>query len=168
MAKDYNIPRTPGQCRRCERQMTPGEEYLARVIETDELLERIDYCDQCADEPEADIPGRLLGSWRATIAEPREKKKLFIDDELLLNFFERLDGADEPAKINFRFVLTLVLMRKRLLVYERSDRDDAGGEVWTMRVRGCDRTSKVIDPHLDEDKIAEVSLQLNEILEGSP
>ena len=33
----------------------------------------------------------------------------FVSNEVLVEFFTRLAGADEPAKINFRFVLALML-----------------------------------------------------------
>ena len=165
MAKDYDIARTAGQCCDCEAQIAPGQQYVACVVQAGKELQRRDYCLQCFKQPEGDLDEDVLGQWRTRAAQPQEKKKLFIDDELLLNFFERLEDAEEPAKVNFRFVLTLVLMRKKLLVYERSDANE-DGEIWTLRVRGSDRTSKVIDPHMDEEKIAEVSRQLGEIMEG--
>ena len=46
------------------------------------------------------------------------KKKLFVDDQVLCELFERLASATEAAKLNFRFVLGLILMRKRMIVYE--------------------------------------------------
>jgi hypothetical protein len=35
-----------------------------------------------------------------------------------------------------------------------------------MHPRGSEQSCKVIDPHLDEDKITEVSRDLGDILEG--
>ena len=57
-------------------------------------------------------------------------------------------------------------MRKKLLVYDRMQREDDGGEIWQMHFKGSDQVHHVIDPKLDEDKIAEVSGQLGQILEG--
>ena len=107
----------------------------------------------------------VLGIWKTHIPHPEEKKKLLIDNALLVNFFERLEGHTEPSKLKFRYVLTLILMRKRLLNYEGMTTTD-GVDLWKMRVRGTDRYYQVIDPKLDKDQISEVSSSLGEIMEG--
>ncbi len=57
-------------------------------------------------------------------------------------------------------------MRKKLLVYDRMERGEDGTETWEMHLRGNPQGHRVIDPKMDEDKIAEVSTQLGQILEG--
>ena len=109
----------------------------------------------------------MVGTWRTRIPRPKEKKKLFVDDELLVNFFERLEGALPPEKVNFRFALALILMRKKLLIYDGSNKLPDGREVWAMHLKGGP-ACEVLDPRLDEEKIAQVSQQLDEILEGEP
>ena len=94
---------------------------------------------------------------------PQEKKKLFVDDEVLCGLFERLADAGEPAKVNFRFVLGLILMRKRLIVYEGS-RQENGRDLWVVRLKGRDERLDLVDPRLDEHQMAEVSGQLGQIL----
>ena len=46
----------------------------------------------------------------------------------------RTESAEEtrPQRIAFRFVLALILMRKRLLKYEETQSED-GMEIWRMR-----------------------------------
>ena len=79
------------------------------------------------------------------------KPKRFVDDEVLCELFEKLADAPEPAKVNFRFVLGLILMRKRLLAYEASrDGDAAGHDVWVVRRRGQADRLDLLNPHLDE------------------
>jgi len=166
MAKDYNITRSAGTCLACGRDFQPGDEFVATVREGEEELLREDFCPPCWDGRGDDKTGELLGHWRAAVPKPEEKKRRFVDDELIIGFFERLEGADEPAKVNFRFVLALVLMRKKLLIYERSAANADGLDVWTMRFKGGSETSEVVDPKMDEQKIAEISGQLGQVLEG--
>ena len=166
MAKEYNIDKTAGQCVLCGRLIAPGEDLVATVTEADEELRRQDYCLACWQaEPGDDSPG-VLGVWRTRMPAPKEKKKLLVDDELLVNFFQRLEGTDAAAKISFRFVLALVLMRKKLLVYDSAEKRDDGTELWTMHLKGEPTRYAVIDPHMDEENIAAVSRQLGEIMEG--
>ena len=79
-------------------------------------------------------------------------------------FFDRLADETEPDKVNFRFVLTLILMRKRKLKYDGCEIDD-GNEVWTLKVTGQDRFEKVVNPHLTEDQIEGLTGQMGQILQ---
>ena len=167
MAKEFNIARPTEQCRGCDKRMQPREEFLATVREVEEEFVREDFCLGCWEQRAKDPDGAVFGVWRARVTMPQEKKKkLLVDDGLLVNFFERLEGADSPAKISYRFVLALVLMRKKLLVYERMGKNADGLDVWVMRLKGAEQTYDVVDPHMDEDKIAEVSHQLGDIMQG--
>ena len=49
---------------------------------------------------------------------------------------------------------------------EGEDKQDDGVELWQMHFRGSNQMHQVIDPKMDEDKIAEVSEQLTQILNG--
>jgi len=167
MAKEYNIAKTTGQCCSCEQQLLPGSEIVTTIWESDEEdFQRKDFCAACWDAQRPEDGRGPFGVWRGRVPDAKEKKKLFVDDELLINFFERLDGTDDAGRVNFRFVLALILMRKKLLVYDRSDKGDDGVERWTMHFKGSDQKHNVVDPRMDEEKIAEVSERLGEILEG--
>jgi len=166
MVKEYDIGKTAGQCVVCNRQIAPGQELMATVTEADNELHREDYCIDCWQaDPKDDSPD-LVGVWRTHVPAPKEKARLLIDDDLLVDFFRRLEGADAGARINFRFVLALVLMRKKLLVYDRGEKRDDGTDLWTMHLKGDGTSYFVTDPRMDEEKIAEVSRQLGEIMEG--
>lgn len=166
MEKDYEISRPNRLCCRCGTSFAAGQEFMAAVREDGEAFVREDCCLGCweasgpADGPE------VVGVWRARVPAPREKKHLFVDDAVLIEFLDRLAGSEEPARVSFRFVLTLVLMRKKLLVYDGSAKGRDGQDVWRMHLKGTDHAYEVIDPHMDEEKIAEVSRHLGEILEA--
>src|SRR3954469_20088305 len=157
----YDVPRPAGVCAVSGRAIEPGEKFFAVVRETPTGLERLDV------SPEAWDPfdrRDLLGFWQTTMPRPEQKpKKLFVDDEVLCTLFERLADTSEPAKINFRFVLGLILMRKRQVVYETTRSDD-GRDVWVVRLKGREDRLDLVDPKLSEGQVAEVSQQLGEIL----
>jgi len=167
MPKDYDIARPAGACLRCGRELQAGDEFMAVLAEADDQLLREDYCLSCWDGDGRKGPaGDVLGTWRTRVPRPKEKKRLFVDDDLLVNFFQRLADANSPAKMAFRYVLALVLMRKRLLVYDRTERPDDGTEVWNMHLRGSGQVCSMVDPKMDQDRISEVSQQLGQILEA--
>ena len=172
MAKEYNITRTAGRCAACQQELAPQQEFVATVRQVagpddEDALVRQDYCLNCWEPArEATTADKsVFGIWHARVPTPKEKKKTFVDDELLVSFFDRLDDAAEPAKVQFRFVLALILMRKKLLTYDGIETGE-GDQPWLVHFRGSGRKCKVADPHMDEDKIAQVSRQLGEVLEG--
>ncbi|HEY7116623.1 MAG TPA: hypothetical protein VH475_08555 [Tepidisphaeraceae bacterium] len=156
----YEVARPRGQCVVCQAQIQPTQPFMAALKETPTGFERLDVCLNC-------WPGfdrnDLIGFWRTTMPLVEQKRKLFVDDEVLCQLFERLAETTEPAKLNFRFVLGLILMRKRLIVYENS-RTEEGREIWQVRFKGKDEILDLLNPKLDESQIQDVSNQLGEIL----
>jgi hypothetical protein len=157
---EWEVSRPLGQCCGTGKKIEYGEEYFAALVETEEGLARRDFC---ADYWQSEKPD-VFCHWKTKLPRPDEKKQVFVDDEMLMAFFERLEQEREQEKINFRFVLALILMRKRRLKYDSSEMQD-NKEIWRLRVVGGKETVEVINPHLDEEQIKQLSSQLSEILQ---
>lgn len=156
----YEVGRPQGKCSVCGQVIDFEEKYVAALRETPAAMERLDIHRGCWESfPRND----LLGFWHTTMPRPEQKKKVFVDDEVLESLFERLGEATEPAKVNFRFVLGLILIRKRRLIYE-STRRDGDTDIWEVRFRGRDQRMDLVDPKLTEEQVMEVSQQLGQIL----
>ena len=156
----YEVARPRGQCAVCQSTIEAQQPLMAALRETPTGFERLDVCLNCWANFER---GDLVGFWRTTMPLAEQKKKLFVDDEVLCQLFERLSDTTEPAKLSFRFVLGLILMRKRLIVYEGSRNDDSS-EIWSVRFKGKEQQMDLLNPRLDESQIQEVSTQLAQIL----
>ena len=89
---------------------------------------------------------------------------MFVDDAMLMAFFERLADEIEQERVNFRFVLALILMRKRRLKYD-SVVFEGDKEIWRLRVTGDKQIVEVVNPHLDEGQIEQLSSQIGQILQ---
>ena len=105
----------------------------------------------------------VIAFWQTSMPRHEQKKKIFVDDAVLCELFDRLGSATEPNKLSFRFVLGLILMRKRLLVYENT-RHEQGRDIWCVRPKGREDKLDLVDPKLDEQQMMDVSKQLGEIL----
>ena len=159
---DWEIKKTLGQCSGTEKEFEIGEEFVAALVQTDEGLQRLDFSTGYWNDKQPEV----FCFWRTKMADPEEKKKLFIDDAMLMAFFDRLAEETDSEKINFRFVLTLILMRKRKLKYDGCKIDEDGAEVWSLKVTGQDRFAKVTNPHLTEDQIEGLTAQMGQILQA--
>lgn len=163
MAKDYDIARASGSCSACGRELAGGQAFVAALFDEGPQFRREDFCPGCWDA-RADGQRRAFSVWHGRKALPQQPRRQFVSDDLLLEFFDRLAEQTEPAKVNFRFVLALMLMRKKLLIYDRSLLDEAGRDVWVMHFKGGSEL-RVVHPVLDERQLAELSAQLSAILE---
>lgn len=157
---EWDINKPLGQCFGTSRKIEYGEEYFGALVRTEEGLQRRDFC---ADYWEHEKPD-VFCYWKTKLPHPDQRKQLFVDDQMLMAFFERLEKETEQEKINFRFVLALILMRKRILKYDDT-RNDEGREIWRLRIVGDKQIAEVVNPHLDEEQIEQLSSQIGEILQ---
>jgi len=160
---EWEINKPLGQCYGTGRKIEYGEEYFGALVETEEGLQRRDFCADYWEQEKPDV----FCYWKTRLPRPDQKKQIFVDDEMLLAFFERLEKETEQEKVNFRFVLALILMRKRRLKYYATRVED-DKEIWRLRIVGdksADRRLEVINPHLDEEQIEQLSSQIGQILQ---
>ncbi len=157
---EYEVGRPGGKCSVCGQDLPAGTKIVAALRETPIGFERLDIALECWTTFDR---SNLLAFWQTVIPQHEAKKKIFVDDQVLCELFERLGAAEESAKLNFRFVLGLILMRKRMLLYETSGEMD-GKEIWTVRLKGTENRLELLNPRLSEQQVLEVSQQLGEIL----
>ncbi|MEO1237581.1 MAG: hypothetical protein AAFX76_12405 [Planctomycetota bacterium] len=187
---NYDVQKTSGVCQATGDTLEPGNPCYSALVDVpadereagDQLgMKRIDVS---ADAWEGGFrPPHLFSFWKTTVPEPNAKKKTFVDDAVLLNLLRRLEDATEPQRLAFRYVVALILMRKKLLRFDGTDsRDNPDGdgpvqEFWLFTPKldpskghfgkwNEDETLRVLDPRLDESQIEQVTSQLGEILEA--
>lgn len=157
----YDVSRPHGKCFITGQIIDTGAKFMAALRETPAGFERLDIS---LDAWQTFDRKDVLAFWQTVMPAPQQvKKKLFVDDQVLCELFERLATTTEPAKISFRFVLGLILMRKRMIVYESTNMD-GDKEVWKVRFKGRDDQLDLVNPRLDEQQVMDVSRQLSEIL----
>ena len=105
---EWEINKPLGQCWGSGTKIEYGQEYFGALVETEEGLQRRDYCAEYWQNEKPDV----FCFWKTKLPNPDQKKQIFVDDDMLMAFFERLEKETEPEKINFRFVLALILRRK--------------------------------------------------------
>lgn len=157
---EWEIDKPLGRCYGTGRKIEYGEEYFGALVETDQGLERRDFSADYWQQEKPDV----FCYWKTKLPHPNQKKRRFVDDDMLMAFFDRLTHETEQERVNFRFVLALILMRKRRLKYD-STIGEADREIWRLRIVGDKQTVDVVNPHLDEQQIEQLSSQIGEILQ---
>jgi hypothetical protein len=163
MANEYEISRVTGKCASSGRDFAEGEIYFAALFDTLQGFERKDYSVEAWSGP----PEGCFCFWKGRVPT-REKKPatIAIDNSILMNLFCRLEDDTSPMRQKFRFVLALLLMRKRLVRFEQAVRNE-GQEFWQVRLVQEQSVQQVLNPHLSEAEIEGLSAQLTAILSGN-
>ncbi|GAB4382883.1 MAG: hypothetical protein Kow0022_01400 [Phycisphaerales bacterium] len=168
----YSVARPTRQCAATGVEIRPGERFVATLVERpgDDELIRLDYSIQAWEQgarPES--PMQLFGFWKTTLGEGESSTRQLLDDDELLDLFEQLGQSTEDRRIAFRFVLALVLIRRRLLVYEGGvPADVASGKPGVLRVRRRREQNpeliEVVDPGMDDAAVEAVTEQIGRIM----
>jgi hypothetical protein len=171
ISTSWDIGRFTGQCAVTGDRLEPGTASIVALVEREDEpsapLCRMDFSE--AGWNSGARPKGVIAFWKAIVPEPGEKKRGFVDDQTLLDLFERLGGDDRPHRVRFRFVLMLLLVRKRLLRVVGTA-SEGGVETWQVLPKGAaegELPTGVVNPKLDEAAMKEVTDQLGEVLDGA-
>lgn len=132
----------------------------------DDGFDRRDYSLQAWDAQAR--PEGLFSYWKAAVPHPDDGRRVFVDDDVLWDLFEQL--ADDPRRrrMAYRFIIALILMRKRRLRYiGRTGQGE--NERWLMLPKGAEMNQQpieVVNPRLGDEDVRELSEQLREVLRG--
>lgn len=156
---DYQIQPNTRRCSASGRELKPGERYYSVLLDEEGKFVRRDYGAEVWQGP----PPGAFSFWVGRIPTGDARKRPPIDDELLHECFTRLEGDTEPRRVNFRFVLALLLMRRKRLKLETSV-VEAGDEVLVMRCIRGGVEQRVVNPQLTDEQIAEVQEEVFQAL----
>lgn len=156
---DYNIQPPTRRCMASGRELMVGERYFTALVETGDRFERRDFAAEAWHGP----PSGTFSYWVGKVpATPGHQKPRF-DDDLLDDCFHRLEHATEPSRVNFRYVLALLLIRRKRLRFEESRY--VGQE--ERMLLSCPRTGRrweVLNPKLSDEQLKEVQAEVFQVL----
>jgi hypothetical protein len=158
---DFEVSRPVGRCFVSGREFAEGETFHTALFESPQGFERRDYSEESWQGP----PEGALCCFQTRLPKREEKRRTFVDDDALLTFFTRLADSTDESKQRFRFVLSLILLRKRVLKYERTIREGQR-EYWEMRCMRDKSSHRVFNPVLTDTEIQELTGELGAILAG--
>jgi hypothetical protein len=156
---EYQIQPLTRRCANTGRELRPGERFFTALREEGGQFLRQDYSAESWQGP----PAGTFSFWSGRVPVANESRKPRFDDELLMECFERLEGQEEPGRISFRYVVALLLMRRKRLRFEEA-KTHQEQEVLTLR---CVRTAtkhQVVNPRLTEEQMLAVQEEVFQVL----
>ena len=156
---EYQIQGNTRRCAVTGRELRPGEKFYSVLVDEAGQLVRRDYSAEAWSGPPADV----FGFWTGRIPADNEKRLPPIDDEMLVDCFQRLEGQTDPGRVNFRYVVALLLMRRKRFRFEEA-RVESGQEVLRLRCARTRAVHEVVNPRLTEEAMAAVQDEVFKVL----
>jgi hypothetical protein len=151
MTTEYQIQPNTRRCTVSGRELKLGEKYYSVLLDEGGKFVRKDYGAEAWQGPPADA----FSFWAGRVPAAGVRRRPPIDDDMLLECFQRLEGRTEPASENFRYVLALLLMRRKRFKFEEA-RNDGGREVLVLRCGRSGARHEVANPHLSDEEMTAV------------
>jgi hypothetical protein len=159
MVMDYQLQNPTRRCSTTGRDLRPGDQYFGAVIDQGNRLARQDFA------PEAWIgpPPSTIGHWAGRVPVDEVPRRATIDDEQLLGCYRRLEDAASAERFNLRYVLALLLIRRKRLRLANTKCDELG-EVLVLVDPKTQTQSEVRNPRLSAADLSAVQREVFELL----
>ena len=156
---DYQIQPHTRRCSATGRELLPGERYYTALLEEGDQFVRQDFASDAWQGP----PPGAFSFWTGRVPEPDESAKPSFDDEALEECFQRLTGQTEPSRVNFRYVVALLLIRRKRFRFEQTVEEEGVEKLEISNGRTGDRYW-VANPQLTGAQMAEVQNEVFRVL----
>lgn len=156
---EYQIEANTRRCTVTGRELRPGERIYSVLREVEGKFVRQDFAAEAWPGPPADA----FSFWASKVPPPNEARKPRIDDDLLLDCFRRLQGDTQPDRVQFAYVVALLLLRRKRLKFDSSRTED-GKEYLRFHCPRSRDVFEAINPNLSDEEMANVQDEVFRVL----
>jgi len=153
---EFNIRPLGKSCAATGQPLQPGQHCWSVLLEREGRLVREDYSEAAWQGP----PPDAIGHWKCQVPENAESDRpRLMDTDSLFDYFQQLEDSPNRIQQQYRYVLALLLLRKRRLTLESVESID---ERPTMRLIGAggEGPFEVPEEQLEESQIQTLQEQL--------
>jgi hypothetical protein len=155
---DFEIQRFTRHCAATGRELKPGESFYSALVSKGAQVERQDFAVESWTGP----PEGTLGWWKSQVPTPSAQKVHLAPNDVMLELLEQWEAV--PTRHDSRYVLSLLLVRRRVLRLEETETDDTGTEVSVLYCPRRDCTYRVPAVMPSDERAAEIQDELSKLL----
>lgn len=155
---DFDVQRCSRKCAKSERELQPGEAYYSALVSEGSELKRLDFAADAWDQP----PDGTMAWWKSHMPGAGAKRAHWAPNDALLEYFQLLEG--DPTKADVRYVLALLLVRRRIVRWEHSESDENNQEVMVLYCSRQETEFRVPVQMPAPDRATEIQQELSRLL----
>jgi len=154
------------RCLGCGHDFADGEGYFSMIFMGGEAIAREDYCASCRERVEPGKRERYISYWqgRFKAAPPRQREEP-IAKSTVERLLRKYLNAQDPSHVNFRYILALMMERKKRLVpRDRVIEPGTGKSIIVYELPDSGESFFIEDPGLGIHQAKEVQKQVRDLL----
>jgi hypothetical protein len=155
---DFDIQRCTRKCFVTDRELQPGETYYSVLVVVGADIVRRDYSAEAWTKPPADS----LGHWKSQMPGAGTKKKHWAPNDVMLHYFEQI--AEQPEQDDVRYVLALLMIRRRVVRQESVESDEQGQEQLVLFCPRNEQEYRVRVAVPSAERVAQIQHELAKLL----
>lgn len=154
------------RCVGCGHDFADGEGYFSMIFMGEETLAREDYCNSCWERVEPGKREKYISYWQGRYrAEPPKQEEEPIAKSAVERLLRKYLNAQEPPHVNFRYILALMMERKkRLIPRDKVIEPGTGRKIIVYELPDSGESFLIEDPGLGLHQAKEVQKQVKELL----
>jgi hypothetical protein len=167
MPQDWTIQSRSHRCAATGREFAEGELFYALLFDDNTGYRREDLCEEAYRARPDDAPAPF-SFWRAKYQPPPPPAPEPLGKQTAEDLLRRYMAADEPRLGSARYLLAVMLERKRILKEIEVQRDESGA---LLRIYEHGKSGEVFiipDPELKLDELARVQDEVAALLAPAP
>lgn len=155
---DFDVQRCTRHCAATDRPLAPGEPFFSVLVTEGPEVVRRDYSENAWEGP----PEGALGWWKSHMPTPDTLKPRLAPNEILLKLFR--EWQDDPGRADIRYVLTLLMIRRRVLRQESTEQTDEGAVEMLVFCPRDGESYRVPVAEPSDRRVEEIQAELGELL----
>jgi hypothetical protein len=155
---DFEVQRCTRHCATTDRPLEPGESFYSVLVSEAAEIVRRDYSEAAWNGP----PPGALGWWKSQMPGSDTLKPRLAPNQILLELF--LQWQDDASKREVRYVLTLLMIRRRVLRLEATEPAAEGPAEMVLFCPRINETFRVAVAEPEGERVPEIQAELGELL----
>jgi hypothetical protein len=155
---DFEVQRCTRHCAASGRELAEGEEFYSAIVAEGADVRRLDYAVEGWQGP----PQGAMAWWKSRMPTREARKSQLAPSEALLELFANLEEVAD--KQDMRYVMALLLVRRRILRLEDTETDPQDREVLVLYCPRDESTHRVTSVVPDESRANEIQNELAGLL----
>jgi hypothetical protein len=155
---DFDIQRCTRKCFATERELRAGEHYYSVLVQQGADVIRRDYAESAWQGP----PEGTIGVWKSQMPGAGNKKLHWAPNDVMLHYFEQLAEIEEKRDV--RYVLALLMIRRRVVRQESTETDEQGREVAVLFSPKTEQEYRVVVELPAAQRVQEIQNELASLL----
>jgi hypothetical protein len=161
---DWNLQSRAHACQSCEQPFTDQQPYHTLLFEETASYRRHDVCEACWTAQFAGAPREYLSHWKGVYEAPPPAPPEPIRQETAESLLRKLVEANAPDRAAARYILAVMLERKRILKVRDQLRQEDGRRVFVYEHTGNGDVFTIADPELQLHQLDAVQREVSDLL----